>query len=152
MDMVLASHDDAQIILKLYELRTEAGMRAARKWVTAEFWPESAQDVLSVLRAFGTQENDYLRQVVSYWDMAAAFVQRGALDGGLFLDCCSENLFILAKFSSFLNEIRTEAPGFLKQTEELTIKFSSARDRVENMKKRQESRRPKAVKAKALVE
>ena len=142
---MLANHDDAQLILKLYELRTESGMRAARKWVTAEFWPERAQDVVSVLRAFGTQENNYLRQVVSYWEMAAALVLHGALDGSLFLDCCTENLFILAKFSPFLNEIRTEAAAFLKQTEELTIRFSSARDRMENMKKRQESMRPKAV-------
>jgi hypothetical protein len=146
MDMVLASHNDAQLILKLYELRTEARMRAARKWVTAEFWPESAQDVVNVLRAFGTEENDYLRQVVTYWDMAAALVLHGALEGSLFLDCCSENLFIFAKLSPFLNEIRQETAGFLKQTEELTNKFSSARDRVENIRKRQESRRLKAVK------
>ncbi|HEY4045976.1 MAG TPA: hypothetical protein VGM27_03830 [Acidobacteriaceae bacterium] len=140
MDTMLATNDDAQLILKLYELRTEAGMRTARKWVTGEFWPKSAQDVVQVLRAFGSQENNYLRQVVSYWDMAAAFVLHGALDGSLFLDCCSENLFIFAKFWPFLNEIRVESAGFLKQTEELTIKFSSARERVENIRKAQDSR------------
>jgi hypothetical protein len=140
MDMMLATNADAQLILKLYELRTEAGMRTARSWVTAEFWPKSAQDVVQVLRAFGTQENNYLRQVVSYWDMAAAFVLHGALDGSLFLDCCGENLFIFAKFSPFLNEIRAESAGFLKQTEELTKKFSSARDRVEKIRKVQDSR------------
>jgi hypothetical protein len=146
IDTMLATNADAQLVLKLYELRTEAGMRAARKWASADFWPQSAQEVILVLRAFGSMENNYLRQVVSYWEMAAAFVHHGALDGDLFLDCNNENLFLLAKFSPFLAEIRTEAPGFFKRTEELTVKFPSAHQRVEALKKRQESRRSQPAK------
>ncbi len=37
MEANLASNADAQLILKLYELRMEATMRAARQWFTAEF-------------------------------------------------------------------------------------------------------------------
>jgi hypothetical protein len=141
MDTMLATNADAQLILKLYELRTEVGMRKARKWVTEQFWPQTAQDALRVLCAFGTDENAYLRQVLSYWEMAAAFVLHGALDADLFLACNGENLFILAKLHPFLKEIREESPFFLIRTEELTMKFPTARRRLEAMIKREEARR-----------
>ena len=52
-----ASAGDADIILKLYDLRREAELRKARRWWLNDFWPESADDVLAVMRAVGTQEN-----------------------------------------------------------------------------------------------
>lgn len=132
MDTTLATNADAQLILKLYELRTEAEMRAARKWVNEQFWPESAQQVFDVLRASGTQENAWFRQVVSYWEMAAAFVLHGALDPELFLNCNGENIFILGKVHPFLQEIRAQSPYFLTRTEELTNRFETAKRRLEN--------------------
>jgi hypothetical protein len=141
MDTMLASNADAQLILKLYELRTEPTMRTARNWITVQFWPTSASEILIVLRAFGEQENCYLRQVVSYWEMAAALVLHGALAPDLFFDCNRENIFILAKFYPFLAEIRKEMPDFFKHTEDLTTRFSVARQCLEGMMKRNESRR-----------
>lgn len=141
MDTMLATNGDAQLILKLYELRTETGMRAARKWITAEFWPETARDLLKVLRAYGSQENSYLRQVLSYWEMAAAFVLHGALDGDLFLACNGESIFLLAKFHPFIEEIRAEVPGFLARTEELTLRFAAAKHQLDRSLKAQEARR-----------
>jgi hypothetical protein len=141
MDTMLATNGDAQLILKLYELRTEERMRTARRWVTAEFWPQSAQEVLTLLRATDTEQNAYLRQVMSYWEMAAAFVLHGALDADLFLACNSENLFILAKLHPFLKEIRQEHPGLLLRTEELTNRFGDARQRLEGIMRKMELRR-----------
>ena len=42
MERMLATPADAEIILKLYELRTEAVMRQARAWIGGEFWPQNA--------------------------------------------------------------------------------------------------------------
>lgn len=147
MGTMLATHGDAVLILKLYELRMEPGLRAARQWVTAKFWPQSAQDVLNVQNAFGTKENEYLRQVVSYWEMASALVLHGALDGDLFLDCNGENFFLLAKFLPFLQELRATVPHFLKHTEELTSRYSSARERLEGIVKTQQAIRAKLPQA-----
>ena len=36
----LATAADGELILKLYELRTEPTMRQARAWIMVEFWPE----------------------------------------------------------------------------------------------------------------
>jgi len=40
MQKTLATNADAEIILKLYELRTEPVMRLARAWITVDFWPQ----------------------------------------------------------------------------------------------------------------
>jgi hypothetical protein len=67
-----ASAGDADIILKLYDLRREAELRKARRWWLNDFWPESADDVLAVMRAVGTQENSWFRQVLGYWGIATS--------------------------------------------------------------------------------
>ena len=74
---------DAQLILKLYDLRREVETRKARNWWMANFWPENADDFMKVAQAIGTQENAWLRQVPSYWELAAALVHDPQL---LFLD------------------------------------------------------------------
>ena len=137
----LSSSGDAELILKLYELRRETTMRVARHWVSAEFKPDSAEDVIGILHDYGSQHNQYLRQVVSYWEMAAAFVLRGALDGELLVDCCNENIFLLAKFQPFLGQIRQHFPHFLVRTEQFVMKHAVARANVERLVKANEGRR-----------
>ena len=50
---MLATPADAEIILKLYQLRTEAVMRQARAWIGGEFWPKTAEEFYAVLRESG---------------------------------------------------------------------------------------------------
>lgn len=135
MEQSLATNADAQLILKLYELRTEETMRKARAWMVGEFWPATAEEFLTVSRSLGTQENAYLRQVSSYWEMAASFVLYGALSGELFVASNAENLFLFAKFQPFLAQIRQERPGFLEKTEQLIQTYPLARQRVEQIAK-----------------
>jgi hypothetical protein len=137
----LASSADADIVLKLYDLRREATMRLARQWITVDFQPDSAEDVIAILKSFGSQQNQYLRQVTGYWEMAASFVLRGALDGELFVDCNGENFLLLAKFYPFLDQIRAVSPEFLVRTEQLTLKLSGARSLFERLLKTFESQR-----------
>ena len=77
MGAIQPTHHDAELILKLYDLRREPVMREARKFI-AGFSPKSVDDLLAVANTPGTQ-NAYLRQVYGYWEMAAAFVVHGAL-------------------------------------------------------------------------
>ena len=49
-------------------------MRKARNWWAGEFFPQSADDVMKVAAAMGTQENTWLRQVGGYWGIVASFV------------------------------------------------------------------------------
>ena len=82
-ESTLATTQDAHLILKLYQLRTEAEMRKARHWVVAEFWPQSIDEFMKVVNSFPSQENAWVRQVGGYWDMAASFVVQGALNEAL---------------------------------------------------------------------
>ena len=143
METNLATNADAQLILKLYELRTEETMRAARTWAVTEFWPSTADDVFAVLRAMDHPRNAYLRQVLSYWEMAASFVLHGALNAEMFLDCNGENLFLYAKLQPLLPAIREQVPELLAKTGQLLDKYPEARRRVELIRQRIEVMRAK---------
>lgn len=141
MDSMLANPADAGIILKLYELRTEAVMRQARAWITGEFWPKTLEEFQAVAEDPSDPHNPWLRQVISYWEMAAAMVLHGAVSADLFIDCNGEGFFLLAKFAPFLPAIREKNPAFMSKTSQLITRFSSAAQRYEAVLKRVEGMR-----------
>lgn len=141
MERMLATPSDAEIILKLYELRTEALMREARAWVTGQFWPATAEEYFAVALNPADPHNPFLRQVLSYWEMAAAMVVHGALSAELFVDCNGEGFFLLAKFAPILEAIREKNPSFMAKTTELISRFSSAAQRYDVVLKNVEARR-----------
>jgi hypothetical protein len=143
-----ATAEDAQIIMKLYDLRREAEMRKARAWF-AGFWPRSADDVVKVINAAASQENAWLRQVTGYWEMASSLVVRGVLNEELFFDSGGELWFSIAKVYPFLNEIRekAQAPYYFRNSENLVTRTKAGRERLEMMLKRAESRRTAVAKA-----
>jgi hypothetical protein len=120
---------DAQVILQLYDLRREPEMRKARAWWLGEFWPGSVEDYLKVSSAMGTQENNWMRQVSGYWEMAASLAVHGAVSSDLFLEpsFSGEMFFLFAKLNPFLKELREKAsPTMLRNVEQLikSTKFS----------------------------
>ncbi|MBZ5526699.1 MAG: hypothetical protein LAN71_02195 [Acidobacteriia bacterium] len=143
---------DAELILRLYDLRREAELRKARSWGLIQFWPESADDYLKVGMALGTQENAWLRQVLGYWDMAASLVLRGALNADLFLEGASsgEMFFLFCKIQPHLKEIREKMqnPKMMANIEKVIYLTKESRERFEMLKKIVASRR-QAMKAAA---
>ena len=141
MERMLATPADAEIILKLYQLRTEALMRQARAWITGEFWPSSAEEFFAVATNPADPHNAYFRQVITYWEMAAAMVLHGAVSAELFVDCNGEGFFLLAKFAHILDAIREKNPMFMTKTSELVNRFTAAAARYEAVLKSVEARR-----------
>jgi len=143
-----ATAEDAQIIMKLYDLRREAEMRKARAWF-AGFWPRSAEEVVHVVNAAGSQENAWLRQVSGYWEMASSLVLRGALNEELFFDSGGELWFSIAKVYPFLKDIRekAQAPYYFRHSEKLVTRTKDGRERLQMMLKRAEARRAAVAKA-----
>lgn len=131
MQSSLATPADAEIILRLYELRREEVMRKARAWVIGEFWPASADDYFALIGNGADPHNAFLRQVVSYWEMAASMVLHGAVSAELFVDCNGEGFLLLAKFAPFLDAIRQRFPTFLIRTTDLVRRFPAAAARYE---------------------
>ncbi len=95
--------ESADLILKLYDLRREETMRKARNWMFT-FNPTSAQDYMTTM--MDPEVGGYLRMVSSYWDMAAAMVNHGAIDADLFNDTAGEHMMTFAKIEPFLAELR----------------------------------------------
>lgn len=141
MERMLATPADAEIILKLYELRTEPVMRQARAWMTGEWWPETVEDFYAVVGNPADPHNAWFRQVTTYWEMAAAMVLHGAVSAELFVDSNAEGFFLLAKFAHILEPIRQRNPGFLMKTSELIERFTGAAARYEMALKNAEARR-----------
>ena len=98
-----AKTEDANLILKLYELRREEVMRKARDWYLSQFNPGSVQDITNAVMG---EQSAYYRMVTTYWDMAASFVNPGALDEQMFLDANGECLVVFAKIEPFIEELR----------------------------------------------
>jgi len=109
-----ATYDDANLCLRLYELRREETMRKARNWFAA-FSAKTPAD----FPAPGTPENAYLRMVTSYWDMAASFVTSGVLNEELFMQTNGELLFVWEKVRELVPQVRAQNknPNYLKNLE-----------------------------------
>lgn len=95
--------ESADLILKLYDLRRETKMREARNWIFS-FNPQSADEYFQTM--MDPEVGGYLRMVSSYWDMAAAMVNHGAIDADLFNETAGEHVMVFAKVEPFLAELR----------------------------------------------
>ena len=136
---------DAKLILKLYDLRREAEIRKARHWWFAAFWPENADDFMKVALAIGTPENNWLRQVASYWELAASLLLHGTVNETLFLEPAfsGEMFFIFAKIHPFLKEVREKMqnPRMLANVEKVIKKSKASQERLKFVEQRLAARR-----------
>jgi hypothetical protein len=82
-------HHDAELLLRLYDLRREEKLRQARDWLIREFQADSMDDFY---RRFpvGSRENDFFRMAVSYWDMAASIANHGLIKEEFFFESTEE--------------------------------------------------------------
>jgi len=134
----LPTHHDAELILKLYDLRREPVMREARAFFVT-FSPKSLDDVLALANSFGTKEQAYLRQVAGYWEMAASLVNRGALNRELALDNFQEMFFVYAKMEPYIHGFREKMnqPRAFMQVQQLIDGSEENKQRLKDMQKMQ---------------
>jgi hypothetical protein len=135
----MATSQDADLIIKLYELRREEKMRKARDYFGFEFFPKSADDVKAVLTNIQEhpEQNAYFRQVISYWEMVAAMVNHGSIDQALFFDTNGEFFGVWAKIGDFIEDLRASfGPQFLVNLEKLIAAAPDGAKRVQIMKER----------------
>ena len=127
----------AELLVKLYELRREPVMRSARGYVGGgEFLPRSLDDFLAVMSA-RDEKTSYVLQVYGYWDMVATMVFHGALEEDLVYDACPEMYFQFAKIRRYLEEfrLRTSLPELFQYVQKLTEGSEKGRARLDNMER-----------------
>jgi hypothetical protein len=129
-----AAYQSAELILKLYELRREETMRKARSWFIT-FNPDTADDIGAVLRG---EHSAYFRMVTSFWDMAASFVNNGAIDEKMFNDANGEHIVVFAKMEPVLEQHRKNVgqPHYLAQLEQLVQRVPNAKERLATTRER----------------
>ena len=130
----MSKHHDAELILKLYELRREPVMREARNWFFT-FNPKSPTDFLDVV---SSDKSGFYRMVISYWDMAASFVNNGAIDAQMFNDANGEHLFIYSKLEPFLADLRRETgnPDFMAHLEKVVKAIPNHEEKITALRTR----------------
>lgn len=146
----MSKQEEAGLILKLYELRREDTMRMARDWYFRDFNPQSIADFTEAM--FG-EHSGHLRMVVSYWDMAAALVNDGAIGLDLFTHANGEHIGVFSKIEPLLGEIRNAyAPQFAANFEKLIDatpngreRTAQARERMKGIRERMAAKHAKAA-------
>jgi len=130
----MGKHEDADLILKLYDLRRESVMRDARNWLFT-FNPTSIQDVMQTMVG---EHSGHLRMVMSYWDMACALVTNGAIDEELFNQTNGEHIFVYMKIEPVLEDIRQmfDNPEFLKSLETVVKRIPDIETKLPQMRER----------------
>ena len=122
-------YESATLLIRLYELRREPTMREARAWYARSFNPGSVDDVV---QAVAGPNSAHFRMVTSYWEMAASFVNNGAIDEQMFSDANGEHIVIFAKIQPFIEEYRqrTGFPHYLNNLEKLLMKTPGMPERL----------------------
>jgi hypothetical protein len=118
MSKEIPDHHDAELVLRVYEMRREPVMRESRHAMTQKFWPKRFEDVIALSQP-DHPLNAALRQVSTYWEMVYGMVKHGIVHPGYFLESNGEGLFLFAKFEPYLEQYRREAgsPRAFRNTE-----------------------------------
>ena len=130
----MGKHEDADLILKLYDLRREKVMREAREWWFS-FNPTSIEDVMTTMMG---PQSGYMRMVLSYWDMACAMVVSGAIDEELFNQTNGEHMLVYMKIEPVLEDLRKmfDNQEFAKSLETVVKRMPNIEARMASMRER----------------
>ena len=104
-DVRRATYQDADLILRLYEMRREARMREARKWFAAHFKVKTMEEFGATCPP-GSEPNASFRMLTTYWEMAASLVTSGVLDQELFFQNNRELYFVYLRLRTLLPALR----------------------------------------------
>lgn len=141
-------HESMNGIIKLYELRREPVLREAREWFDG-FYADSFGEILEL---FKTPEERYFRMNLTYWDMAASFVNHGAIDERMFSEIVGEHINVYAKIEPFIEDLRglLKNPTALANLENLVLRTPNSKEYMADVRaraKEKQTRKTSAVAA-----
>jgi hypothetical protein len=113
-------YHDADLVIRLYELRREAVMRESRNAMASKFWPKSYEDVVAALIPENPL-NPAFRQTSTYWEMVYGMAKHGIVNPEYLLESNVEGIFLFAKVHPYLEQIRKDySPLAFQNTEWIT--------------------------------
>ncbi|MGA8220902.1 MAG: hypothetical protein WB780_04550 [Candidatus Acidiferrales bacterium] len=113
------THEQVNLLLRLYDMRREPRLREAREWFLANFHVKSQQDAMGLYPP-GSRENANMRMVLSYWEMVASIANRGLVDEDLFFENSGEQWAVWEQVKPVVGAWRSmfSSPKFLANLEE----------------------------------
>ena len=112
-------HADAELLLRLYEIRRDPELRQARKWFLTEFKPAGWADIKSRYLSH-SDEDRWFRMTTSYWEMVGTLVNRAVLQSELFFDHTGEDIVTWERCKAWIADARADIrPTYLYQFERL---------------------------------
>ncbi len=104
---------DAELLLRLYDLRREAKLRQGRDWFIREFQADSFEEFMAQCPP-GSEKSALFRMTISYWEMAASIVNHGLIKEELFFENAGE-------FWIIWDKVRKLAPAARQQFKNPTV-------------------------------
>jgi hypothetical protein len=128
-------HHDAELVLRLYELRREPVMRAARDAIYTGFLPRSYADIKAVTMDRSHPLNAALRQTASYWEMVYSLARHGIVHADFLVENNGEGLILFAKVQPWLKELRADSsPSSYRNAEWVATECEEGKARFARMK------------------
>ena len=125
------THEQVNLMLKLFDMRREARLREAREWFIGNFHAASMEEMMQKF-PMGSKENANFRMVVSYWDMCASIVNRGLINDELYFESNGEAWGVWERVRTMIPGFRQAFgnPLFLRHLEELCGRLEAWREKT----------------------
>lgn len=105
-------YQDADLVLRVYEMRREPVMRASRDAINGKFLPANYDEAKAVT-ALTHEFNPAYRQTSTYWEMVYGLVRNGIVDAEYFMETNGEGLLLYAKMEPYVEQLRKELSPYV---------------------------------------
>lgn len=121
------TYNDADLVLRLYELRRDPVLRESRASMVAKFWPSSFEELMQVTKADHPLNAAY-RQTTSYWELAYSIARYGIVNPDFLMESGGEGLLIFARVHPYLDQLRaTFSPRSFRNAEWIATNCDAGR-------------------------
>ena len=120
------THEQAELQLKVYDLRREPRLRQARDWYFRNYFVNTLEDSMRIA-APGTENGTLAMMVLSYWDQACALLNYGLLHEDLFFETSGEFFGVWERVKPIIAQGRERwaNPQFLAHLEKAAERYEA---------------------------
>jgi hypothetical protein len=124
------TYEQAELQLKIFDLRRESRLRQARDWFANNYYANSFDEAMRIA-PMGSEAGTSYMMVVSYWDQACAYLNYGLLHEDLFFETNGEFFFIWERVKPSIQEGRQRFsnPLYLANLEKAANRFETWMER-----------------------
>jgi len=124
------THADAELLLRLYEIRRDPELRRAREWFLRDFKAQSWDEIQGRYLTH-VDEDRWFRMTTSYWEMVATLVNRGVLHDELFFDHTGEDVVSWERCKPWIAGARASIrPTYMRNFEKLVADHQAYRAKI----------------------